>query len=393
MLDSSLIADFPDYDQNIFQFDPGDILTDAQRLQFKSGGDSHGVTEQLRSVRKWQPAFAGTVVIWQSQEGNLYIGDGHQRLGLATRLKTDVKERPSKLNGFLIKENEGWSVRHARIFCAIRNLAEGGESTRPADVAKVLRNGGHESLFHGFVSFFRKSFHLGKSLAKLGEEGFQSVIDGHYPEIWGAVVAERISDSKQQVAALNQIKALKHRPASQDELIEIVDEIARSGFVTLASQSVLFEGMEDYEMSLLEAKLDIIKAAKKVLKKSKTFKQALTLADEFTACGSPLQLDRIAARIDDLERMLTVHKKLARCEGEVSTILSGVAREYVEKTSLSRRMALTGAVEKFLIGLSRVTDEILPRGQAQQERKPPDEQPVLFINPDDLVQNNLFTYV
>lgn len=69
------------------------------------------------------------MIVWQTKDETYYIGDGHQRLGLANRLGFDINGNPIKLNAFVLKETDGWTVEHARIFCAIRNIAEGGESS------------------------------------------------------------------------------------------------------------------------------------------------------------------------------------------------------------------------------------------------------------------------
>lgn len=72
---------------SIETFEPEDILVDAKTFQFKEGGDEFGVLPKLQGTKDWNPIAAGTVTIYENAQGQKFIADGHQRLGLAKDLK------------------------------------------------------------------------------------------------------------------------------------------------------------------------------------------------------------------------------------------------------------------------------------------------------------------
>ena len=81
------VYDSDNLDRTIYRFDPDEIEVDAELFQFKEGGDEFGVTDRLQGITKWMPDQAGTVVVYEYADGRRFIADGHQRLGLAKRIK------------------------------------------------------------------------------------------------------------------------------------------------------------------------------------------------------------------------------------------------------------------------------------------------------------------
>jgi hypothetical protein len=47
---------------NVVMLDPGTIEADAERFQFKTGGDAEGVTDQLRGVQQWSDEGSGIAI-------------------------------------------------------------------------------------------------------------------------------------------------------------------------------------------------------------------------------------------------------------------------------------------------------------------------------------------
>ena len=73
------------------------------------------------------------------REGDRYVVDGHQRLALAQRLKE--QGQTPRLRAIILREKDGVTADEAMCAGAMKNLAEGGETTA-IDVAKVFRRGG-----------------------------------------------------------------------------------------------------------------------------------------------------------------------------------------------------------------------------------------------------------
>ena len=72
--------------------DPDNIEVDAKLFQFKEGGDEFGVTERLQDVTEWDPVKSNVAILYETKEGKLFVVDGHQRVALAKKLKSQETE-------------------------------------------------------------------------------------------------------------------------------------------------------------------------------------------------------------------------------------------------------------------------------------------------------------
>ena len=81
------IYDSDNLDGQVFRFNPDEINVDAKLFQFKEGGDEFGVTNRFKGVTQWDPSKAGQIVVYEYADGRQFIADGHQRLGLAKKIK------------------------------------------------------------------------------------------------------------------------------------------------------------------------------------------------------------------------------------------------------------------------------------------------------------------
>tara|TARA_R110000787_G_scaffold146857_1_gene260588 strand:- start:2563 stop:5217 length:2655 start_codon:yes stop_codon:yes gene_type:complete len=72
--------------------DPDNIEVDAKLFQFKEGGDEFGVTERLQDVTEWDPVKSNVAILYETKEGKLFVVDGHQRVALAKKLKSQEAE-------------------------------------------------------------------------------------------------------------------------------------------------------------------------------------------------------------------------------------------------------------------------------------------------------------
>jgi hypothetical protein len=109
---------------------PDDITTDAELMQYKSGGDENGVTGKLANEPAWDPIRSGELLVWEGNDGRRVLVDGHQRLDLAKR--EGVEEVPS----IVLREGDGITPEMARAIGAMRNVNLGTGTLE--DNAKVL---------------------------------------------------------------------------------------------------------------------------------------------------------------------------------------------------------------------------------------------------------------
>ena len=63
------------------------IINNLKEFQYKQDGDERGVSKKLAGVKDWDAPSAGTIITFKYRDGKIAIVDGHQRLGLAKRLK------------------------------------------------------------------------------------------------------------------------------------------------------------------------------------------------------------------------------------------------------------------------------------------------------------------
>ena len=151
----------------IYHFRPSELLTDAKTFQYKENSDEKGVTDRLLGVNEWNAQNSGTVIVWESKEGIRYIADGHQRLGLANRLKDDS----IRLDGVLYKELDGYTPSKVRMIAAQKNIAEG--TGTPIDTAKIIRELGGSKNYPSDLPRTGVLYQYGIALSRLGDEAFQ----------------------------------------------------------------------------------------------------------------------------------------------------------------------------------------------------------------------------
>jgi hypothetical protein len=301
--------------------DPDTIEVDAKRFQFKDGGDAEGVTEQLRGVKRWNPDYSGVAVVWEDTAGKRFIVDGHQRLGLAKRLKREG-QNPA-IRAVVLREADGVSADDAMFHGAMKNLAEGGESTKALDVARVFRNGGRPETIEDHIPPNRRAYQDGKALADLGDDAWGMVVNGAVPEQYAAEVGRRISDPKQQVAALGYLAKVSPRSASEARLL--VGEIVSAGFAE-GEQGSLF-GAEAMAETLIAERAKVLDNATKNLRLMKSvFRTAVDNETLLASAGNVLDAQSNQRSMTENQRLAAVIEKLAQRKGPVSNALTEQAR-------------------------------------------------------------------
>ena len=322
---------------------PLDIQTDAARFQFKSGTDAEGVSNQLQNVKKWDPAFANIAIVWQDNAGSLFMVDGHQRLALARRLLSEGHE-PIELNATVLREADGITPQDARRYGALKNLAEGGESTTPLDVARVLKEGGALSEIEKVIPPARTAYRDGKALASLGDDAFGMVANELVPVQFAAEVGNVLTDPAQQLAALGYMA--QNPPANRNQARLVAEQIRNAGFEE-GTQEGLF-GAEAFAETLMLERATVLDAAIKKLRQSKrAFKTALVNKEELESVGSKIKTEKTEKALTAQERMLATVEKLATRKGDISDALTEAAKKL--KAGASRNAAAAAFIETLAL--------------------------------------------
>ena len=307
-------------------YGPGELTLDPERFQYKASNE-RGVTGALEGVTRWEPALANPITVWQGNDGKTYVVNGHQRFDLATRAEaagqTDIK-MPAKV----FREADGYTPEFMRVLGAYQNIAEG--SGTAIDAARVLRGISDipDAVKLPELPPKQQIVRDGQALVKLSPEAFKMVENEIVPAPFAARVGERISDPKEQIAALGVMA--KSPPANIEQARMMVEDIRNSGFLH-GEQETLF-GTEAFAQNLFAERAQILDNAIKSLARTKSvFKAAVEGEEALTAAGN------ITSRAGNIEgktaseQLIDTLRRDGTTRGPISDALTAAARELAEK--------------------------------------------------------------
>ncbi len=313
--------------------DPATIEVDAERFQFKAGGDAAGVTERLQGIEKWDPRLAGTALVWRDAGGKNWIADGHQRLGLAKRLSETQPD--IKVNAFVLDAKEGITDSDARVIAAVKNIAEGSGTS--IDAAKIMKEAEGKDIDLPPLPPRSALVREGQALARLSPEAFGMVVNDVVPTGQAALVGKLVADPLQQVEALRVLA--KAQPDNLRQAEMIVREILATGTEEKMTQGGLF-GEEAFAESVVLERARIADEALKMLKRDKsTFRTLVNEAEGIQSYGrNALNVAANQERLTADEQASQFLSQLATRKGPVSDELTAIARR-LKSEEISRAEA------------------------------------------------------
>lgn len=305
-------------------FDPDEIGVDAELMQFKGGGDAYGVTERLQGVTRWNPVLAGRAIVWEATDGRRLIADGHQRLGLAKRIRAQDPSQSVAIDALVLREADGWDAESVRVWAALKNVAEG--SGTMVDAAKVMRSIGPDQamLFLPPRSVLVRD---AGGLSRLGDDAFGMVVNELVDPGHAAIVGRLLSDPGEQKALVDLL--VKLQPATMSQADSIVRQGIAAGF-TREQQFDMF-GALDSTASLFVDRARLLERGVGELKKLKQVHSvAARNADALEAAGS--KIDRKASEQETIDNATAIDlvQRLAFSAGPVKDILDAGARELAD---------------------------------------------------------------
>ena len=252
------------------EFKIDELETDANIFQYKQGGDDFGVTERLKGVTEWNPHAANIIVAFEFANGRKVVADGHQRLGLAKRIKAQNDGQDPKLHGYLYREADGYTPDQIKIWAAIKNIQEGSGTS--IDAAKILRL--NKTEFNNFKKAIPpRSVMVREAMAmeSLSDDAFDLVARGQAESSHAALVAQLVNDQTLHLPILQLLG--KANPDNIGKARSIVVQALDSKFDTSEQLDLL--GSEFITKSLVTNKADILDAAIKKLKRNKVLFKGL----------------------------------------------------------------------------------------------------------------------
>lgn len=308
----------------IYVFDATTLNTDALRFQYKEGGDEFGVTNALRDIRKWDPAKANQLIVWQAEDGKLFVVDGHQRSGLARRLIAQGFEDKITIPGLLYREVDGVSPEYVRAAAAGKNIAEG--SGTAVDGAKVLRS--HPELLDGSIGLGKDVARQAFSLAKLSDDAFRMVVNDVVPANQAAHVGTLIpNDPARQMAAMNALA--RFEPANEQQAAILVQRVkdAELAKAEAGAQGSMFADLEAVDSTAGE-EMKIVDRAIKTLKQDTTlFGRVVAHAARIEETGSHIERSSAQTVRDEAKTFGKVLASEAYARGPIRDTLTAAARE------------------------------------------------------------------
>ncbi|WP_026782661.1 hypothetical protein [Pleomorphomonas koreensis] len=309
-------------------FDPKDIGTDARAFQYKDGGDAAGVTDRLAGVTRWDPMASGKVFVFERADGAKVIADGHQRLGLAKRLEAAGQD--VKLDGYVFREADGWTVPDVRALAAKKNLQEGSGSV--LDAARILRD--RPDILDASLPTTGPMIRKAQGLARLSDDAWRMVTNGLVPDSHGALVGEMEANPARHAAILADLK--RYAPDTEREARLLVQEIQQSG-VSHETQTDMF-GAFDVAKTLIGERVKVLDQAMQQLRTDKrVFQQLSANADLIEQAGNSLDRTGNRVRAVSADFVATLIEKMARRRGEMSDLLTDAARAVSEGKTIANQ--------------------------------------------------------
>lgn len=303
------------------QFDPETIGTDAVTYQYKAGGDGSGVTDRLVDVKKWDPTASGKTFVHERLDGTRFVADGHQRLGLAKRLKDDGQD--VQLDGYLFRERDGWGPEDVRALAAKKNMQEG--SGTPLDAARILRDS--PKLLDKSLPVSGPMMRKAIGLSRLSDDAFGMTVNGIVPENQAALVGEMVPDPALHGAVLQDL--VKFAPETERQARLLIGESLSSGR-QVELQNDMF-GSFRIERTLMGERVKVLDAAIKALKGDKRlFGTLADNAEVIEAAGNRLDTGTNTSRAEAAELIAELLNRMSRTRGPVSDALSRAARQVAE---------------------------------------------------------------
>lgn len=297
--------------------DAAKLKVDADTFQFKSGGDHTGVTDRLRGVQQWNPLAAGKVMVWENKAGEQFIGDGHQRTGLAKRLMSEG-HAPIKMDAIVLKEADGWTPKDVRAYAAVKNMHE--SSGQSLDMAKVMRE--RPDLVKGSLPISDAKIKEAKALSKLSDPAFKSVTGGMIKPEVAAAVGELVGDATRHADLLAEMKKAN---VASGQHARVYTQQALAAKTLTETTSSLF-GEETTTRTLLKERAAALDKALTQLKSDKRIFGLLEReAANIEGAGNKLAHETNQARATDAGKLAEMVEKLSQTRGPVSSMLDKAA--------------------------------------------------------------------
>ena len=321
----------------------GELKVDPKRFQFKlNTSNPAGVTDELKTVKSWNPDFAGVLSTWKDPaNGQEYIVNGHHRYELANRLGV-----PS----VAVRQIKARNAVEARGKGALINIAEGRGTA--IDAAKFMRDTGTtvgDFAAHGVPLKSGQLADQATALTKLSDKAFDRLTRGDLDQGRALAVAKYLPDHERQdkLFKLLDKRDDDDRETSSRTVEEMARAMAAAPSVT-TTQDTLW-GPEETTEDVFVQRAELAGAVRADLAKELTDYGVLgsqRRADRTADAGNMLNVEENRRRAEEAEKAKNLYDLLSNRKGMISDALNAGAVKLAQaKTKKERERARSETVD------------------------------------------------
>ena len=424
------------YKSTVRTLDPDEIEFKPDEFQYKTDGDVFGVTEKLKQVQVWDQPSAGTLLIYEfapktefkvgdviridnkgttakitrqgffdktdMEKGQYFVEttdgkkgkitleklkefnksikavvDGHQRLGLAKRLKAQGQD--VKIIAHVFKEIDDIPKEMMLVKGMLINLRN--NTGTAVDAARVLRTAGKLDWekIKQTLPLKQKLVRNADGLSRLSDDAWGLFLNKRIDEDLAARIGLKIENKAIHNKLLAALSSRKF--SSLQEIDTVLDQIKRTPTVK-AEQETLF-GKEFFEETLIFEKTALIKYVSQNSKKLKdVFKTVLANEKDLSSAGNVLNKSENLQRGIDNEKIYERLSAVATQTGRLSDDFNNAAGVLKQgNTKEARRLAeeavrravAEGDFDRFSAGGLQRTNEV-ETASSSISKEPPIEK-------------------
>jgi len=338
---------------------PGELKVDPKRFQFKlNTANPAGVTDELKTVKNWNPDFAGVLSTWRDPaNGQEYVVNGHHRHELAHRLGV-----PS----VAVRQIKAKNAVEARAKGALINIAEGRGTA--VDAAKFMRDTGTtvgDFAAHGVPLKSGQLADQATALTRLSDKAFDRLVRGDLDQTRALAVAKFLPDHARQDKLFTLLD--KRDDDDRETSTRTVEEMARAMAAVpdvTRTESTLW-GPEETTDDVFVQRAELAGAVRADLAKELT--DYATLASQRRAertadAGNVLAVDENKKRADAAEKQKNLYDLLVNRKGAISDALNAGAVNLATAKTKKERERVRTATATAVRDAVRAEFEALDRG-------------------------------
>ena len=332
---------------NIVKTPVNKMILDPVRFQFRYEQGSDGTTTRLEGT-EWNTdiADADNVLLWQDELNDLYMVNGHYRLGLA--LANGVTELNAKIISY-----KDMNAEEARAVGAMINIAQGHATS--IDVAKVIKETGFtlKEMEKQGVPPKSKIARDGHALSQLEDWIFTQVATRAFPLERAIIIGKEFGDDKpaqrQMIRELSTMEA-KGKTVTNDILSEMVAQA--KGMVQASFTEQTLFGEEYFTKDLAVERAEVVTFVKgqlkdrvSILKNVSKEKNASLLSE----LGNKIAIDDNTKEMTIAEQALYVLDKTLNYQGtKTNEIFNRYATEYANAEPKDRSKIKKAALNEYI---------------------------------------------